>query len=142
MELYFNTMLDCLNGYDDFDSLAHLDYVIRYCRNEKGEPALRNYSYNDFGEQIDEVLKWVISHDKALEVNTAGIKYGLGRPNPSGEVLKRYKELGGSRITIGSDGHKPEHIFYAFPEVEALLKSLGFTSYEVFKDRKPMTFSF
>lgn len=137
--LYFETMLDCIESFSDFDSLAHLDYIIRYCQDEKENPVLRDYEYSVFGEIIDEVLKWVIKNDKALEVNTAGFKYGLDRPNPSPQVLKRYRELGGERITIGSDGHKKEHLFYDFDKTEELLISLGFKYYEVFKKRKPVS---
>ncbi len=44
----------------------------------------------------------------------AGIKYGLGFAHPHPSVLRRYKELGGEIITVGSDAHKAEHIGYEF----------------------------
>lgn len=137
VERYFSDLISYINEFDEFDSLAHLDYVIRYCRDENGNPVGRNYRYSDYGDYIDTILKWVISHDKALEVNTAGFKYGLGNPNPRAEVLRRYRELGGERITIGSDGHSADKLCFAFDKAEDLLISLGFTYYEVFKGRKP-----
>ena len=26
------------------------------------------------------------------------------------DILKRYRELGGEIVTVGADGHRPEHI--------------------------------
>lgn len=47
-------------------------------------------------------------------MNTAGLKYGMSDPNPHHEIIKRYMELGGEIITIGSDGHCPKHMAYDF----------------------------
>ena len=47
-------------------------------------------------------------------------------------------ELGGEILTIGSDGHKPEHTAYAFDKVPAILESCGIRYYTVFHDRKPI----
>ena len=53
------------------------------------------------------------------------------------DTLKRYKELGGEIITIGSDGHAPEQIAWDFPKVPDILKEAGFTYFTIFKNRKP-----
>ena len=45
----------------------------------------------------------IIENGKGIEVNTAGLKYGMSDPNPHHEIIKRYMELGGEIITIGSD---------------------------------------
>ena len=50
----------------------------------------------------------IIENGKGIEVNTAGLKYGMSDPNPHHEIIKRYMELGGEIITIGSDGHCPK----------------------------------
>ncbi len=65
-----------------------------------------------------------------------GLKYGLGEPNPCREVLKRYHDLGGELITVGSDAHAPEHIAYDFATAETILKEIGFRYYTVFRERK------
>ncbi len=131
--IYFETILDIINSFDNFDVYGHLDYIIRY-----GPSKGANYNYELYRDLFDEILKKIISMGKGIEVNTAGYKYGLGRPNPSPEILKQYKELGGTILTIGSDGHKPEHLAYDFNEARKLLLSLGFTQYTVFENRKPI----
>ena len=75
---------------------------------------------------------------KALEVNTAGWKYGLGFQHPKDEILKRYLELGGELITVGSDAHMADHLAYDFDNVCELLKSMGYKYYHIYKERKPL----
>ena len=45
--------------------------------------------------------------------------------------------FGGEIITVGSDGHKPEHLAYDFHKVPSILKEAGFHYYTIFKNRKP-----
>ncbi|MCC8066859.1 MAG: histidinol-phosphatase HisJ family protein, partial [Clostridiales bacterium] len=115
----------------DYDTLGHMDYVVRYGPNRN----LR-YSYAAYADCIDPILRYVIEHDKCLELNTGGFKYGLGEPNPCTDVFRRYRELGGELVTIGSDAHAPEHLCYCFDKAAALLESLGFQYYTVFEQRK------
>jgi histidinol-phosphatase (PHP family) len=42
------------------------------------------------------------------------------------EVLKRYRELGGEIISLGSDSHSPEKVAEDFEHHAELLRSLGF----------------
>ena len=74
---------------------------------------------------------------KGIELNTAGLKYGLGWAHPHPNVLKRYRELGGEIITVGSDGHKAEHYAWEFGRAAEILKAAGFSRYAVFRGRKP-----
>ena len=60
---------------------------------------------------------------KALECNTAGYKYGLGHPNPHEAILKRYHDLGGELLTIGSDAHRPEEVGKEFREYLKILSA-------------------
>lgn len=129
---YFESILENLHAFDNFDSYGHLDYVVRYGPNKNGD-----YSYEKYADVIDEILLTLIRMEKALEVNTAGFKYGLGHPNPAEDIIKRYHELGGRLITVGADGHRPEHIAYDFEKIPALLESCGFDAYTIYRKRKP-----
>lgn len=128
---YLDSTLEHLNAFQQFDTYGHLDYIFRYAPNR------RSYRYEEFADRLDAILRLIIELDKALEVNTGGYKYGLGVPNPQPEVLARYLELGGEKITIGSDGHAPEHLAYDFKRCEELLLSLGYKYYTVFDEHKP-----
>lgn len=128
----FELMIENIRKCPDFDSLGHMDYVVRYGTNREQE-----YSYQKYADYLDEILKYLIQNGKALELNTAGWKYGLPFAHPHMDILKRYKELGGEMITIGSDGHCPEHVAYDFPKVKAYLEMCGFKYYTEFRQRIP-----
>jgi histidinol-phosphatase (PHP family) len=129
---YFESILENLQTDADFDVYGHLDYVVRY-----GPHKNRDYSYVRYADVIDEILRTLITHSKGIEFNTAGFKYGLGHPNPTEEILARYRELGGEILTIGSDAHTPEHVAYDFDRVSKILQQAGFRYYTVFHARKP-----
>ena len=76
-------------------------------------------------------------YEDALEINTGGYKAGLGVPNPTPDVIRRYRELGGEKITFGADAHKPEHIAFHFADAAAIAQEAGFRYYVRFKEKKP-----
>lgn len=122
----------CIENVTYFDVLGHLDYIVRYGKHKEKE-----YSYRTFADEIDEVLNRLIVMGKGLEVNTGGLKYGLGFTNPHPDVLKRYRELGGEIVTVGSDAHKPEHVGYEFEKATCILKECGFRYYAEYRKRQP-----
>ncbi len=129
---YFEDELENFRAYDCFDVAGHLDFVVRYGPNKN-----RYYSYEKFSDILDEILRTLIGKGKGIECNTAGLRAGLGHPNPTEDILKRYRELGGEILTIGSDAHQPDYIGYSFDRAGALLKACGFRYYSVFHGRKP-----
>ena len=131
--LMMETTLENVRTSDCFQTLGHLDYVVRY-----GKSREKEYSYTDYADIIDEILKLLIEKEKGLEENSAGLKYGLPFAHPHPDVLKHYRELGGEIITIGADAHKPEHIAYDFAKAEEILKSCGFKYYTEFFEQKPV----
>ena len=129
---YFEEELKNLRAYDCFDVAGHLDFVVRYGPNKN-----RDYSYEKYRDVFDEILRVIIEKGKGIECNTAGFKAGLGHPHPAEAILKRYRELGGELLTLGSDAHTPEYLAYRFDRAGELLKDCGFRYSAVFKNRKP-----
>lgn len=127
---YFESILANIRAYDNFDVYGHLDYVVRYS-------AAKSYRPGDYRELLDEILKTLVSMGKGIELNTAGLKYGLGYAHPHPEVLRQYRELGGEIVTVGSDGHKAEHYAWEFGAAEEILTAAGFRYYAIFRSRKP-----
>lgn len=134
---YFQSIIDNCKSFVGFHVYGHIDYIIRYIPSQSDLAMKITYDYNNFRELLDEALRTLIYHGKGIELNTAGYKYGLEHPHPKLEVLKRYKELGGEIITIGSDAHAPQHLAYAFEKVPDLLKEAGFHYYTTFKQGNP-----
>lgn len=131
---YFESILNNLNTFSDFQSLGHLDYISRYIPGSVPE-----FIYSEYQDILDELFLYLIRHDKALEINTAGWKAGLLWPNPHIDILKRYRELGGELITIGSDAHKPEHMAFGFKKLPELLHSVGFESCVIYRKQQPFS---
>ena len=132
----FKTIKRNCEDFQGFHVCGHIDYIVRYAPGNKIK--YREYSYPYYADVLDEILKTIIDNGKGIEANTSGYKYGFGHPHPKTEILKRYKELGGEIITIGSDAHIPEHLCYDFNRIEQLLKSIGFRYYTIFKEGKPI----
>lgn len=130
---YFQSIIENIHAFSNFDTYGHIDYIIRYAPDKN-----HDFTYKKYADILDEVLKTIIQIGKGIEINTAGYKYGLGHPNPQEDIITRYFELGGTYITIGSDAHKPEHMAYDFEKTRLLLLSLGITKYAVFEKRKPI----
>lgn len=133
LTVYFNDILTCISNFDDFDVYGHLDYIIRYIPNKSF-----TFCYDDYSDTIDLILKKLIAMGKGIEINTGGYKYGLNSPNPSITIAKRYRELGGEIITIGSDAHTADYVGYCFENIPNFLKEAGFNYYNTFENRIPI----
>lgn len=131
-ERYFQVTASRVRMFDCYDVLGHLDYVVRY-----GPNTNQHYSFKVYQDFIDPILKSLIEKGKGLECNTGGYKAGLKHPNPCEDILKRYRELGGEIITIGSDAHTPEYLGFYFQKAESVLQQCGFRYYTIFEHRQP-----
>lgn len=129
---YFETMLDCVRAHDDFDVLAHLTYLhkTRVC------PVKTPLPYSDHAEIIDDILRILAAKGKGLELNTSGMDRCSGfLPTP--DYFRRFKELGGEIVTIGSDAHRSDRVGqYSFEACEVLKDIFGYVC--TFQDRKPV----
>lgn len=129
---YFESELSCAADITDFDVYGHLDYALRY-----GPTRNRNFTYRKYQDLLDPLLKKLIETGKGIECNSSGFKYNMGHPMPNTAILKRYHELGGEIITIGSDAHETIHVAHSFPLVKDVLTECGFHYYTVFEGRVP-----
>lgn len=132
---YFEAVLENVSSFSDFDSCGHLDYAIRYGPNKD-----TYYSYERYGDILDEILKCLIQKEKGLELNTGGLKAGMRDFHPCRDALRRYRSLGGELITIGSDSHDPGSIARDFDLAAQALKECGFKYYAVYEKRSPVFF--
>lgn len=103
---YFINLLENVKKYQNYSVLGHLDFISRYGKEE--------INYNFYQDIIDEIFKNIIHFGKGLEINTSGFKYSEKRFYPTVNLVKRYFELGGEILTIGSDAHNYNEIFSNF----------------------------
>lgn len=129
---YFQSIIDNIKKFQNFDVYGHLDYVVRYGPNKDAD-----YTYTKYQDLLDKILELLIDNGKGIEINTGGVVKGLKELHPCTDIIKHYKDLGGEIITIGSDAHKPEDIYRHFNRAEEVLKECGFKYYTIFEKRIP-----
>ncbi|MCF0258540.1 MAG: histidinol-phosphatase HisJ family protein [Erysipelotrichaceae bacterium] len=128
---YYEEMLKVVQEYKDYSVLAHMDLIVRY--DKAGRIA-----FEEVSDLIEEILKIIIADGKGLEINTSSVRYQMNSLHPSAEILKMYKDLGGTILTFGSDSHKPEHLGRGIQEQKQLVRKLGFERYCTFEKMKPV----
>ena len=104
-KLYFEEMLKALQCHDDFDVLGHLTYIGK----TRANPSPRPVPFDDYRDTIAEIMKLLIAKDKGMEVNTSGMTR-CGVFLPEAVYLRRFKELGGQIVTVGSDAHDVKRV--------------------------------
>lgn len=129
---YFSAVIENIKKVPHFDVFGHLDYVVRY-----GPDKDRNYSYAKYKDLFDTMLTLLLEREKGIELNTGSLREGTRDASPCREVLKRYRELGGEVITVGSDAHRAGDIASDFRLAAEILKDCGFRYYCIFEKRLP-----
>lgn len=130
---YLEEIYSSVREFPYFDVIGHIGYVRRY-----GSFDDRSLRYVDYSDLIDSILKKAISIGIGIEANSSGIRGNLGTPIPDYDIIKRYRELGGDIICIGSDAHYVAHIGHSLKEISERLKELGFKYTTHFENRKPI----
>ncbi len=106
-----------------FDTLGHIDFVKRFLA-----PHVTAADLATAPELIDPILRALVDSGTALEINTSGLRQPPGESYPSPATVARFRELGGERITIGTDSHRAEHFAFALTDGYASATSAGFES--------------
>ena len=117
---YFQDVLDSTKNFREYSVMSHLDFISR-----NGGEKFKGFKYSEHYEIIDEILKTIIEKNRGIEINTSGFRYGENRTYPDFEIVKRYFQLGGEIVTIGSDSHKKEDIGKDFKKVYDFLESIN-----------------
>jgi len=104
-----------------FDTIGHLDVVKRYLHPfiTAADLALRP-------ELQEPALLAIIESGVSLEVNSSGLRYPGSETYPSATVVKRYRELGGERVVVGSDAHSRGSFAARLDESYRHLAAAGF----------------
>jgi histidinol-phosphatase (PHP family) len=131
LHAYFRELLQ-LAAWGGFDILAHLTYPLRYMVGEHG------FAVNvmDYADEIDAVLEAAVQNRLALEINTSGLRQKLGKTMPDEYIVRRFRALGGERVTLGSDAHYAEHLGAGLETGMDLARRCGFTHLTLFQERE------
>ena len=124
--------LACVQNHDQFDVLGHLTYISK----ARANPTKRPVPYTAHTELIDAILQELVRKEKGLEINTSGIDR-CGTYLPSLDYLRRFKELGGKIVTVGSDAHDASRVGQHCREACAMVQEIfGYVC--TFENRQPI----
>lgn len=131
-QLQLEETLKCVQAHTEYDVLGHLTFISK----ARGNPEKSLIEYSEFGDLFDAILTELVRHDKGLELNTSGIDR-CGGSLPTLDFFRRFKELGGRIVTIGSDAHTADRVGQYSHEMVAAVKEL-FGYICTFEDRQPI----
>lgn len=106
-----------------FDTIGHLDFVKRYVH--------PHFSPADFAaapELYEPVLVALVENGTALEINASGLRQSPGETYPAEPIVARFRELGGSAVTAGSDAHRADSFAFGLAEGYGVAARAGFRS--------------
>ena len=104
-----------------FDTLGHLDFVKRYVYDLVSPAA--------FAERLDlyePILGALVESGTGLEVNTSGLRQAPRETYPGPSVVTRFRELGGERLTAGSDAHRMDWFAHGLEDGYRVAAEAGF----------------
>ena len=134
-QAYYQALYDVATGFEHWSVLAHLDLIKRY------DPA-GVLSFPANRDLVAATLEYTIAQGKGIELNTSSVRYGLADTQPAEEILRLYRDLGGSIITLGSDSHSPEHLGAYLRHFQRYLANLGFEGFYTYDKMVPSFHAF
>jgi histidinol-phosphatase (PHP family) len=132
MDRYLDQCIELAN-LNFFDVFGHIGYFRRYMSAQGFDGQL---DLSRFGDKITLLLRTIIQNGRGIELNTSGMRDGLGF-FPNDEIMRLYRALGGETVTVGSDAHFAQNAGEGVAAGYEYLKSLGFGYAAVFRRRKP-----
>ena len=127
--VYVSVTDDRLTPY--YDCVGHIGYIAKGLHYKDNA-----FPYELFPELFDQILIEIIKRGKGIEVNTSGIERG-GHVFPHPDIIRRYKELGGRIITIGSDAHKEQNVGAYVKETVEIMNEVSFEEITLFQKKEP-----
>jgi histidinol-phosphatase (PHP family) len=130
---YLEEIYYMVGNLESFDMLGHFGYIVRYADYDD-----RTLRYADYSDLFDMIFRKLIEHGRGFELNTG--TYRIDRPDAvyDTEILKRYRQLGGELICLGSDAHQTDHMAARFGHFAQVLRDAGFKYTVHFENRKPV----
>lgn len=132
LKRYFDELL-ALAEWNGFDVLGHITYPLRYICGKYGIEVDIEKHY----DTIDKILTTVIKNGKGIEINSSGLFTEIKKTSPDLPLVRRYRELGGKIITVGSDAHTVQRVGAGIEEAIETARASGFSEICYYEKRKP-----
>lgn len=119
--LYF-TELAVMVRAGGFDVLAHADVFKRVAYD-----IYHQFDIAEWEDLVRPVWQACIDQGIGIEINTASLRRAVNEVHPAPPALRWYREMGGERLTLGSDAHRPQHVGYGLAQALEIARDAGFT---------------
>ncbi|MDR3051371.1 MAG: histidinol-phosphatase HisJ family protein [Oscillospiraceae bacterium] len=134
---YVQAKLESVLHFQDYDALAHLGYCGKFA---PYPPQTRPLRWRHAPDHLDVLLRRLAVDGKALEINTSGLRQ-TDSPIPGWDILRRFAQLGGEFVTLGSDAHRAQDVGYRLAEGARVALSAGLRWGVTFTCRKPIPYT-
>jgi histidinol-phosphatase (PHP family) len=104
-----------------FDTLGHLDQCKRWLL-----PWFSTADWAAAPELYEPILVALVASGTALEVNASGLRHPTRETYPAPWAVTRFRELGGRRVTTGSDSHVPNCFAFGLEQACEIVAAAGF----------------
>lgn len=137
---YLKAVRESLDAPYNYDIVGHIGYIQRNAPYKNPD-----LNYEDYRELYDDILKTIIKNDKCLEVNSKTARGGAPNTSfankhlsiPDVDVLSRYYELGGRKISFGSDAHRTNNIANGYDKIADAMAKIGFEGFTRYYNHEP-----
>lgn len=133
-DFYFNKLYESITPLSEYaDIIGHLTYI---CKGPNIPYENVKAEYKEHKAIIDDILKKIIDLSLGIEINTSGLFKKVKQMLPDFEIVKRYKQLGGEILTIGSDAHFTKHVGFGLDKAYEMAKEAGFEYITIYPNGK------
>ncbi len=120
VEPYFAEVVEAIRS-GLFHTLGHIDYVKRWLAG-----CFSPTTFAAAPELYEPLLRLLVDSGTALEVNTSGLRHRPRETYPAAWAVELYRQLGGRRITMGSDAHGVGQFAFGLEEACEIVAAAGF----------------
>jgi histidinol-phosphatase (PHP family) len=117
---YFEEVLAAIRS-ELFGTIGHLDFVKRYL-----VPHVAPAQLAAAPELYEPLLAALVETGTALEINTSGLRQAANETYPAEPIVARYRVLGGTRVSTGSDAHRTEAFAAGLEQGYGVVAAAGF----------------
>ena len=116
-----------------FDILSHFDLPARF-----GKIIYGGYDPKHYEFEIRSILQNCIDQGIALDINTKALRSSAQVMTPDIDILTWYTEMGGTRVTLGSDAHNPQDVGGGLDVALAAMEMAGLQGVTYYQARQPI----
>ncbi len=131
---YFTELAEMVDG-GGFNIMSHMDVLKRTSYGIYNN----HFDIAEWEEYVRPVFAACIRRGIAPEINTSALRMPVNQTHPTLEAVRWYKEMGGERLSIGSDSHNPYQLGTGLDKAIGIAKEAGFTHLTKFANRQVET---